>query len=538
MGDGESETFEFKVESLSVINNNFHLNKETFFHELINNAFKALDKIRYERQTELEAQFIRLVPHKVNKTLSIIDNGIGMTKTDLVHNLGRSSQLGVGFYSAFLVANKVMVTTNHNHHDQYTWESQGGASFIVTKDSSGQQLRKGTKTTLFLKEDQLEYLEETRIKDLVKKHFQFTSYPIYLWTEKEKFVDIVSEQFRNRIPDDLTFSIMGKLPLKSIKRFGCVCKSWVSLLENPNFMTIFRNNFLSNHRSYYDDTVLLLCQSLNTNITETHHENLFLLSGEKFQNRVKLDWPNLFQEQNLANSHIDILGHASINGILCVNNRYSTIGLWNPTTEELKIIPPSPNKFVPSNLVYSADPCGFGYDRDTDDYKVISHVQFLLFDDNDNWNRENEHRNPLWEIYSLRSNSWKNLEIDVDVPLSDRVDYLYLDGMCHWQGGDYLVSFDLSNEVFFTTPIPLEIPSDRIRYEYDVTLVLLNVSVALISHFMYCSTFNISILGEVGVKESWTKLFIVEPLPYILHSIGAGKKGDIFFRSKDDELVR
>ncbi|XP_020203729.1 heat shock protein 83 [Cajanus cajan] len=185
MGDGESETFEFKVESLSVINNNFHLNKETFFHELINNAFKALDKIRYERQTELEAQFIRLVPHKVNKTLSIIDNGIGMTKTDLVHNLGRSSQLGVGFYSAFLVANKVMVTTNHNHHDQYTWESQGGASFIVTKDSSGQQLRKGTKITLFLKEDQLEYLEETRIKDLVKKHFQFTSYPIYLWTEKE-----------------------------------------------------------------------------------------------------------------------------------------------------------------------------------------------------------------------------------------------------------------------------------------------------------------------------------------------------------------
>lgn len=503
-----------------------------------------------------------MVPHKVNKTLSIIDNGIGMTKTDLIHNLGRSSQLGVGFYSAFLVADKVIVTTKHNRHDQYTWKSQGGASFTVTKDSSGQQLKRGTKITLFLKEDQLEYLEEMRIKDLVKKHFEFTSYPIYLWIEKttekeisndvqhvdedpkrkkkikevshvwqlinkQKFVDVASEKFRNRIPDDLTFSVMGKLPLKSIKRFGCVCKSWVFLLEEPHFMTIFRNNFLSNHRSYYDDTVLLLRQSLNGNVTQTHHENLFLLSGERFQNRVKLDWPNIFQEQNLANSYIHILGHASINGFLCVNNLYSTIGLWNPTTEELKILPPSPNKFVPSNLVYSVDPCGFGYDRDTDDYKVISHVEFVLPIEHENWIHENEHHDPLWEIYSLRSNSWKNLEVDVDVPFSDRVDYLYLDGMCHWQGDDYLVSFDLSNEVFFTTPIPLEIPSDRIRYEYDVTLVLLNVSVALISHFKYSSTFYISILGKVGVKESWTKLFIVEPLPYIIHSIM--EEGGYFF---------
>merc|ERR1712062_624487 len=208
--------------------NSLYTDKQVFLRELISNSADALEKARFHsvqdesflgENKDLE---IKLEHDADAKTISIVDTGIGMSKADLINNLGTVAksgttnfleamsegadanligQFGVGFYSAFLVADKVSVTSKCNDDPvQHVWESSADASFTVSDDPRGNTLGRGTRVTLQLKEDAHDYLSEDKLKESAKKYSQFIQFPIYVKVKKE--VDVEAEESDDDDDDD------------------------------------------------------------------------------------------------------------------------------------------------------------------------------------------------------------------------------------------------------------------------------------------------------------------------------------------------
>uniref|UniRef100_A0A1B0FR71 Heat shock protein 83 n=1 Tax=Glossina morsitans morsitans TaxID=37546 RepID=A0A1B0FR71_GLOMM len=215
----KAEKFAFQTEvnrMMKLIINSLYRNKEIFLRELISNASDAIDKIRLlaltnkdEIETNPELN-IRIKADKENKVLHIMDTGIGMTHEDLINNLGTIAksgtaeflskmqdttksegqdlndmigQFGVGFYSAFLVADRVVVTTKNNADKQYIWQSDAN-DFSIIEDPRGDSLKRGTIVSLHLKEEAQDFLEEDTLRELIRKYSQFINFPITLWSSK------------------------------------------------------------------------------------------------------------------------------------------------------------------------------------------------------------------------------------------------------------------------------------------------------------------------------------------------------------------
>jgi len=246
VAESEGEQHEFQADVARVMDiliNSLYTNKEIFLRETISNASDALDKIRFmsisddsvlgesEEQKRLE---IRVEFDKDARTLSVTDTGIGMTKMDLVKNLGTVAksgttsfiealasggdinligQFGVGFYSNFLVADKITVTSKHNDDDQHIWISQATNTFNVLQDPRGNSLLRGTRVTLLLKQDAEEFLDEIRLKRILQKYSEFLQYPIYLKVQKEvsREVPLTEEELAQQSEEKTTKVIKEKV---------------------------------------------------------------------------------------------------------------------------------------------------------------------------------------------------------------------------------------------------------------------------------------------------------------------------------------
>lgn len=221
----DSESYEFQAEVnrlMDIIINSLYKNKDIFLRELISNGSDALDKIRFQAVSDESALAsnkelgIKIQFDKDARTLTITDSGVGMTKAELVANLGTVAksgttnfvealsgdgadlsligQFGVGFYSVYLVADKVRVASKNNDDDQYIWESTADSNFKVAKDPRGNTLGRGSEITLYLKEDAGEFLDQNRLEELIKRYSEFITFPIELYKSSTETVEVEDEE--------------------------------------------------------------------------------------------------------------------------------------------------------------------------------------------------------------------------------------------------------------------------------------------------------------------------------------------------------
>ena len=265
----ETKQFDADINQLmNLIVNAFYSKNEIFLRELLSNASDALEKIRYESLTSTSVlDSVKDLKIKIwieDKKLLIEDSGIGMTREDLVNNLGtiaksgtkkfiesvkkgdvqQIGQFGVGFYSSFLVADKVEVFTKHNSDIEYIWESTAEKSYTI-RNSPEPSLKRGTRIVLHIKEDEDEYLDIDTVKDVIKRYTQFISFPIEIYETKNVVED-----------DEENNDNQGEKDIKTVSEWNVINSQKPIWSRKPEDITHDEyNEFYKNLTDDYSDTI-------------------------------------------------------------------------------------------------------------------------------------------------------------------------------------------------------------------------------------------------------------------------------------------
>ncbi|XP_059436789.1 F-box/kelch-repeat protein At3g23880-like [Corylus avellana] len=331
----------------------------------------------------------------------------------------------------------------------------------------------------------------------------------------------------NELPEDLVTLILIWLPVVSLLRFKCVCKSWYALITHQNFV---RKHLLHNNNS---NTHLLL-KTFNKTMEDYV---VSMISYEELQISLTQPLPPPF----FGNSHkfrISVVG--SCNGLVCLH-AYNTLNvvIWNPTTKETKVVPKSNlPRFAPAGYRTRIQGMGFGFDAKTNDYKIINFVSMYEPNFDDYFSQDVKDIIFQKEVYSLSTNSWRKVDGPPCFIFEGVACPTYINGMASWLAYDkarlynlFVLSFDMSDEVFLKTPHP-----DNVLKGVD--LFVLNESIAMSIATMgdKCMglQFDIWLLLKVGVKDSWTRLFPIRPSAFIHRPLGFWKNDTMILSKIDD----
>ncbi|XP_059642663.1 F-box/kelch-repeat protein At3g23880-like [Cornus florida] len=337
------------------------------------------------------------------------------------------------------------------------------------------------------------------------------------------------------LPDDVVIGILSRLPVKSLMKFRCVCKSWHAFVTNPNFISMHLNNYTrsSTSTTTSDGFAQLVFGPLQSNTREP------IFSLVSF-NKLKLDTAVSVVKFDLSpfinGYHFgDPALHGSCDGIVCLYGlKPGSIALWNPAIRQFKILPVSHIPLPPNSRVVNAS-VGLGFDSTSNDYKVVQvfrcHINY----------------DPTFqvEIYSLKTDCWRKLDVIVPAKITHNCWSLACTNnriICWWavvkDFGGVILSFDVSNEVFLTTPVP-SFPGAFVGKDKATrAIVAFDESFALVAFTpSHDQVHDIWVLKEFGVQETWTKLLSIDSISEPYKPIGLWKNGRFLLYDSSEQLA-